>query len=564
MFVYEHARLVWPRSGTSINWSILSAILFLSETAVLAQASSTLEEFEVRQESKVLLSVDLDGTRPFVFQWRKDGVPIAGATSDILALANLLPQDSGIYDVEVRNPIGRVISSAVRLTVPTIILQPVGQSISMGEKVTLSVVANSGTDDLLEYQWRRNGIDIPGATGDVLNIEAATAKSFGNYTVLVKTRIASILSKSALLHDQRVTQTPPVIVRQPSGGAIQIGAPLILSVSATGSPQPDYQWRRNGVNITGANAETLVMEAGLAGEYSVSISNSRGTIVSTGAPVTLVRGASRIVNISSRGSSGPEGRSLITGFAVSGPLPQRLLLRSVGPTLTAFGVVDALEDPLLKLYGPNGQLVESDDDWGSNTANASSVRTFGAAVGAFPLISGSADAAIVTAVSIGAHTIVTLPVGSSRGEAITEIYDLEPENSTGSRLMNLSRSDIIEPDGGTITSGFVVSGSSYKTVLVRTVGPSLRLFGITDAIARPSVKIFDSRGLLIVSNAAWESTGISTDLIAISARTGAFQLIRGSEDSCVLASLPAGNYTVIVGATDNSGGKVLLELYDVP
>src|SRR5713101_2815978 len=57
------------------------------------------------------------GTPPLSFQWRKDGVPIVGATKDQIVLAHPQFSDAGMYSVIVSNAAGRVTSAEAGLTV---------------------------------------------------------------------------------------------------------------------------------------------------------------------------------------------------------------------------------------------------------------------------------------------------------------------------------------------------------------------------------------------------------------------------------------------------------------
>lgn len=88
------------------------ALLLLAAQAVAAPAIT------VRSGTpSVRLTVTADGSEPFTYQWRKDGVDIPGATSATLALANLTQSNSGLYDVVVSNAVGSTIAPPARLSV---------------------------------------------------------------------------------------------------------------------------------------------------------------------------------------------------------------------------------------------------------------------------------------------------------------------------------------------------------------------------------------------------------------------------------------------------------------
>ncbi len=89
----------------------------------------------------------------------------------------------------------------------------------------------------------------------------------------------------------------------------------------------------------------------------------------------------------------------------------------MGPTLAAFGVADALVDPRLELYdGPT--KIDENNDWPVSLAS-----TF-AATGAFALVPGSRDAALVVTLRPGGYTVQVSGVGEVSGEALIELYEV--------------------------------------------------------------------------------------------------------------------------------------------
>ena len=68
------------------------------------------------------------------------------------------------------------------LLFPTVSVQPVGTNVSVGTSVTFNAVAN-GTPPF-SYQWRRNGVNLPGATNSTLTIPNVQAADGGSYSVV--------------------------------------------------------------------------------------------------------------------------------------------------------------------------------------------------------------------------------------------------------------------------------------------------------------------------------------------------------------------------------------------
>lgn len=131
----------------------------------------------------------------------------------------------------------------------------------------------------------------------------------------------------------------------------------------------------------------------------------------------------RLVNLSSRAPAGEGNSSLITGFVIGGDIDQEVLLRGVGPSLTRFGVANALSDPRLTLRQGESTFAEN-DNWAGNTRVSTAIR----ASGAFEFESAnSRDAAVVTPLAPGAYTAQVTPApGSIKGTALIEVYEIDP------------------------------------------------------------------------------------------------------------------------------------------
>jgi hypothetical protein len=130
----------------------------------------------------------------------------------------------------------------------------------------------------------------------------------------------------------------------------------------------------------------------------------------------------RLVNLSTLGFVGTGDNVLTAGFVISGDAPKRLLIRAIGPGLAPFGVSNRLADPQLSLV-PLGTLpIATNDDW----PNILSMQLAFASAGAFTLTPGSKDAALVITLEPGGYTVVVSGVGATTGNALVEIYDLDP------------------------------------------------------------------------------------------------------------------------------------------
>ncbi len=521
----------------------------------------------VNQGQNATFTVAASGAESY--QWSKDGVSIPGASFAVLRLAAVSAAQAGSYAVTVGNSTGSTVSTAAVLAVkaPVIIAtQPTPVKAALGERVVFSVQAEGDSGASVSYQWRRDGISLAGGTGAALTISSITAADYGAYSVLITSPSGTAVSEAAAL--SRLTDSPeaPVITQEPRGVTISPHGSLILSVVATGSPAPDFLWRLNGVPLPGASRATLVVTDVLpiqAGSYSVVVSNSAGSVTSAAVPVVVTDGFSRQLNLSTLGYVGVGGDIMISGFVVAGSNAKRLLVRATGPTLAAYGVTDRLADPWLAVFKEGVQWV-SNDNWSTDFSGAQAVRAAGASVGAFALADGSNDAALVVSLDPGSYTIQVSGVAGTTGQALVEVYDLDPLDPAGSRLVNLATRALVRAGAGPLISGFVVQGAVARAVLVRAAGPALASYGVSGFLQRPKLSLFDNFGRELATNTGWEASGISDATISAAQSVGAFPLPRGSTDSVILTVLPPGNYTAQVFGSDGGSGVTLLEVYELP
>lgn len=128
-----------------------------------------------------------------------------------------------------------------------------------------------------------------------------------------------------------------------------------------------------------------------------------------------------------------------------------------------------------------------------------------------------------------------------------------------SRLINIATRGVAGGDTGPMISGFVVSGTRPKTVLVRAAGPALRDFGVTGALGAPVLTLFDDTSQPIATNRGWAN---APAIAEAAARLGAFPFAAGSADAALLLTLEPGAYTAHVASTNDASGVALLEAYD--
>jgi len=171
------------------------------------------------------------------------------------------------------------------------------------------------------------------------------------------------------------------------------------------------------------------------------------------------------------------------------------------------------------------------------------------------------------AAQLPAQTPAT-PVSPGSGTVtLTPATPVAPSLTAGpasqARLINLSTRARVTASTPLIT-GFAISGSAPRTVLVRGVGPSLLTFGVNDALALPRLRVFDAQNNIVADNAGWAANADNVSAVTAAAvRTGAFPFANNAgKDSAVVLTLAPGSYTVHVSSSDDRGGVALAEVYD--
>jgi hypothetical protein len=239
-------------------------------------------------------AVGVDGSGPFTFAWRKDGVAIPGATSAVLTLNAVATSGAGDYSVVVSNAAspGGVTSATAALTVtanaaanaPTITTQPSTLILTPGGSGILAVGA-SGSGPLT-YQWFHGITPIPGATSAVLTITNVGASDAGSYQVSVTNSLAGISSQRADV----ILLGAPVITSQPASLRVFENFTATFHLEATGSGM-HYQWLRNGAEIANSDADTYTTTPLTAADsgavYTAIVFNASGAAVSTPAVLTV-------------------------------------------------------------------------------------------------------------------------------------------------------------------------------------------------------------------------------------------------------------------------------------
>jgi hypothetical protein len=475
--------------------------------------------------------------------------------------------------IYVTNDLGSTVSegTAAATASPAIFQQAVSQSVSIGSGATFSVIATGIPAPT--YQWNLNGNPIAGATAASYSIASVAAGDAGSYTVTVTNSLGTVTSDAATL---TVTSNvaAPAFASQPLSQVIVGGTTVVFHAPAIGLPAPTYQWSfngnplSNGGGVSDATGSTLVINgatAANAGTYTCTASNSSGSIESNPATlqVTATNDIGRLINISCRAQVGTGSNILIAGFAVGGVGTsgmESLLIRGSGPALVPLGVSGELSDPSLQLFSGSTQLGVN-NGWGGSGLIGSTAS----AVGAFPWTdSQSHDAALLESLGAGSYTAQIDGQTGDTGVALVEVYDATPAGTftPGSpRLVNISARVQVGTGANILIAGFVIGGSTSKTVLIRASGPALVPFNVAGTLADPQLELHSS-GTLLASNNGW---GGDTEIANAAASVGAFAWNDpSSNDSAILVTLTPGAYTAEVSGASGDKGVALVEVYEIP
>ena len=334
------------------------------------------------------------------------------------------------------------------------------------------------------------------------------------------------------------------------------GRPVTLTVVAAGTAPFTYQWFRDGVELPGATRAELVLPAvtaANAGTYWARVRNALGSAESSRVEVALAPPPpppAPITNLAVRAWLPSAEAALMLGVVAAGEVGRPLLVRAVGPALAAFGVEEAAPDPRLEARDARGLGLGGNEDWSPLLAPEF------AAVGAFPLPEGSADAALLAEVRPGSTTFQLH--GGGPGVLLAELYD--GAAGRGGRLVNLSARARAEAGEHSLIVGFALGSGLPRRLLLRVLGPQLAAFGVQEVLADPRLEVFSAEGERVAQNDDWE-----LGLADVMARAGAPALTPGSRDAAlVLTVAPGRRYTVVVRGAEAAAGEVLVELYELP
>jgi hypothetical protein len=128
---------------------------------------------------------------------------------------------------------------------------------------------------------------------------------------------------------------------------------------------------------------------------------------------------SKLGNISTRAFVSTGSDIMIAGFILgNGSEPTNMILRGIGPSLSNFGVPDALADPTLELRDDNGALLRANDNWMDDPEQAAIITAAGLA------LSNNLESGIAATLPPGQYTALLAGLNGGTGNGLVEAYDL--------------------------------------------------------------------------------------------------------------------------------------------
>jgi hypothetical protein len=269
--------------------------------------------------SNATFTVTATGATPLTYQWRKDGVNIAGATGESLTLTNVQKSDEGDYTVVLDSGGVVVVSGVATLTIispyaGTLAFGAVNYQISEAGVVAVIDVRRTVTQAGLVTVDFGTDNDTALAAHDYIaasgTLRFGDGESVATFSVpilddplfesdeTIVLRLCRPTGGAVLAGADTATLTvtdndppSPVILSQPRSRAVAQGESVAFRVRATGMTPLYYQWLKDGIEITGAGDPTYVISSvqpGDVGVYSVIVSNAAGIVISDEVALTIL------------------------------------------------------------------------------------------------------------------------------------------------------------------------------------------------------------------------------------------------------------------------------------
>jgi hypothetical protein len=315
------------------------------------------------------------------------------------------------------------------------------------------------------------------------------------------------------------------------------------------------------------------------------------------AGTALAVSASGLTNISTRGPVLTGDNVMIGGFIIEGSVAKTVLIRARGPSMSGapFSIPGTLVNPFLQVFSGSTAIAQNNDWQSTDPLCASAGFTCGppteiSATGLDPCRANpgqstsppgcAQEAAILITLPPGAYTAIESGFGNITGVGLIEVFEVDG-GASPAKLINISTRGRVDTNDNVMIGGFIIDGSSPKTVLLRARGPSMSgaPFFVSGTLANPSIRLLSGQ-TAIAQNDDWQTSdplcgsmgficgGASeitvTGLDPCVANPGQTTAPVGcGQESAILITLPPGGYTAIVSGLGGGTGVGLIEVFEI-
>jgi hypothetical protein len=241
---------------------------------------------------------------------------------------------------------------------------------------------------------------------------------------------------------------------------------------------------------------------------------------------------------------------MIAGFIITGNVSKAVVIRGLGPSLSGSGMSNGLlADPIVELRNSSGVLLQQNNNWRDDQESQIEGGPFEP--------SNDLESVILRTLAPGAYTAILKGVGNTTGVGTIEVYD--NDQATDARLANISTRGLVQTGQDVMIGGFVLGNTTGSSrVAIRGLGPSLASFGLSNALADPTLEMHDSNGTIMISNDDWTS-----DVISAGQLTANGLAPSNPKESGIFTTLPPGAYTAILAGKSGGTGIGLIEIYNL-
>ena len=348
------------------------------------------------------------------------------------------------------------------------------------------------------------------------------------------------------LYNFRFDSNRPPQAASATIGFFKTGTPMTVGIQG---PSPDVC---NGTPTPTATATATATPTATATATPPPTPIPTPTTTPTPTPTTTPSPtpAAQAINLSTRMRVQPGDNVGIGGFIVTGSAPKHVLLRAIGPSLTQFGVPNALADPVMELHGPGAFVTIINDNWMDDPVQKAAII----ATGIPP--TNNLESAIDATLVPGAYTAIVSGKNNTSGVALVEVYDLS--QAVLAKLGNISTRAFVSTGDNIVIAGFILGhNSGMDNIIARGIGPSLAAAGVPNALADPTLELRDNNGTLLIANNDWRDNAAQAAII-----TAAGLAPSNNLESAIAATLPPGLYTALLAGRNNGTGVGLVEVYD--